>query len=145
MDATRAERAFLYTAVDTAIQAGAGRITLCDTAGIMLPDEFGAFVADVRANVPAAAQVELYVQASDHMSMGLACAAAAVAQGAVGVKCTAVPAGYPSLRQVSRFIQMKGADLDIASGIRTTELDRTVGQLERLLAPQEEARSSVTG
>ena len=140
-DATRAERAFLYTAIAAAIEAGASRVTLCDTAGVMLPDEFGAFVADVRANVPALKSAELYVQVSDAMSMAAACAAAAIREGASGVKCTAVPAGYPTLQQLCRLAQVKGAQLDIATGVRTTELDRTVGQLERLFKPQQEAES----
>ena len=141
VDATRAERAFLYTAVSDAIAAGASRVTLCDTAGVMLPDEFGAFVADVRANVPALAEAELYVQISDEMSMAAACAAAAIAQGATGVKCTAVPAGYPTLEQLSKLVQVKGAQMDIACGIRTTELSRTVGQLDWLMNARKEEAS----
>ena len=141
VDATRAEPAFLYTAIDAAIQAGANRVTLCDTAGVMLPDEFGAFVADVKANVPALERAELYVQISDEMSMAAACAAAAIGQGAAGVKCAAVAAGYPTLSQMAKLVQVKGDAMDIATGLRTTELTRAVGQLERLLTPAPEGES----
>ena len=141
VDATRAEPGFLYSAVSAALEAGAARITLCDTAGIMLPDEFGQFVAGVRANVPALADAGLYVQISDEMGMALACAAAAIAQGATGVKCTAVPAGYPTLEQMARFVQMKGVAMGIDAGLRTTELTRAVGQLNWLLHPQKEQES----
>ena len=48
IDATRAEPDFLYQAINTAIDAGADKITVCDTAGVMLPDEFGAFVAGIK-------------------------------------------------------------------------------------------------
>ena len=138
-DATRAEREFLYAAVGAALEAGAGSVTLCDTAGVLLPDEFGAFVDDVRANVPALARAKLYVAVSDGMGMALACAAAAVARGADGVKCTALPAGWPTLEQVARFVQVKGADLGVAIGLRTTELSRAVGQLNWLLHAQKKA------
>ena len=37
MDATRAEREFLQKAVAAAIGAGARSVTLCDTAGVLLP------------------------------------------------------------------------------------------------------------
>ena len=141
VDATRAEPGFLYSAVSAALEAGAARITLCDTAGIMLPDEFGQFVAGVRANVPALADAGLYVQISDEMGMALACAAAAIAQGATGVKCTAVPAGYPTLEQMARFVQMKGVAMGIDAGLRATELTRAVGQLNWLLHPQKEQES----
>ena len=142
VDATRAEPQFLYQALEAAIAAGADRVTLCDTAGVLLPDEFAAFVAGVRENVPGLAGAELFVQPGDAMSMGAACAAAAIARaGADGVKCAAVPAGCPTLSQLARLIEVKGAALDIAAGLRTTELERVSGQLNRLLQPHEENES----
>ena len=140
VDATRAERDFLVKAIDAAVAAGAGRVTLCDTAGVMLPDEFAAFFADIRGAVKAEG-VEFCVQVSDAMSMAAACAAAAVAKGADGVKCTATPAGYPTLEQVSRFIQVKGSALDIAANLRTTELTRTVNQLNWMIETQKSESS----
>lgn len=144
-DATRAEREFLFQAVDTAILAGATKITVCDTAGVMLPDEFGAFVRDLMANVPALKYNELYVQISDSLGMALACAAAAVREGASGVKCTAVADGFPTMEGLAHFVQVKGAELDIATGIRVTELHRTVGQLAKILQPEEEETSRFAG
>ena len=141
VDATRAEHGFLCQAIAAAIEAGANRVTLCDTAGIMLPDEFAAFVAKVRADVPALSNVEVCVQLSDEMSMGAACAAAAIAQGVAGVKCTATPAGLPTLAQLARFVEVKGPALDITSGLRTTELGRVVGQIGRMLQPHEQSES----
>ena len=43
-DATRAELDFLAQAIRAGIESGAGIITVCDTAGVMLPDEFNKFV-----------------------------------------------------------------------------------------------------
>ena len=141
VDATRAEPGFLRDAVNTAIEAGAGKITLCDTAGILLPDEFGAFIKAIKEDVPALEEVQLYVQISDALNMGTACAAAAAACGIDGVKCTAVSAGYPTLEQMSKLIQVKGDVLDACTGIRSTELSRAVGQLTWLLTAREEADS----
>ncbi len=136
------ENDFLYEAVKTAIAAGANRVTLCDSAGIFLPDEFAAFVTGLKENVSEMENVELYVQVSDEMGMGIACAAAALSAGANGVKCTAVPAGYPTLDQVATLVQKKGADMDIAASLKTTDLQRTISQLSRILAPVEESESS---
>ncbi len=133
LDATRAESEFLYQAINAAIEAGANRITICDTAGVMLPDEFAGFLLAVKENVPRLDEVEVYVQVSDQMNMAAACSAAAVKCGVHGIKCTASAPGFPTLDQVSRFIQTKGKDLDIAANLRTTELERAVGQLRRLL------------
>lgn len=141
VDATRAERGFLCDAIAAAIAAGANRVTLCDTAGVMMPGEFADFVTDVRANAAGLENVKLLVQVSDEMSMGLACAAAAIAAGADGMKCVAVPAGYPTLQQAARFVEVKGASLDIAANLRTTELTRVSGQLNKLLQPHEDSQS----
>ena len=141
VDATRAERDFLCQAIAAALECGATRITLCDTAGVLLPDEFAAFVASVQAGVPALSRSELLVQPSDEMSMGAACAAAAISKGAAGVKCAAVAAGYPTLQQLARLVEVKGAAMDITCGLRTTELNRVVGQLERMLRPRDEGQS----
>ena len=144
VDATRAEEDWLCQVVAAAIEAGANRVTLCDTAGVLLPDEFGAFVARVLAGTPALSGAELFVQPSDAMSMGVACAAAAIAQGAAGVKCAAVSAGYPTLQQLARLVEVKGNAMDIACGLRTTELNRTVGQLEKMLQPKDETESPLS-
>ncbi len=137
-DATRAEPEFLYKAIATAIDAGAYKITVCDTAGIMTPDEFGAFVKGIMENVPALADIELYVQISDTMHMAVACAAAAVREGAVGVKCTALPNGFVTMEELAKFVQVKGSDYDIMTQVRTTELHRSVTQLKKILEPEEE-------
>lgn len=141
VDATRAETDFLYKAVKTAIENGASRVTLCDSAGIFLPDEFAAIVKNLRENVPEMENVELYVEVSDEMGMGIACAAAALTAGANGVKCTAVPAGYPTLEQTAVLVQKKGADMDIAANLKTTDLKRTVSQLDMVLQPVENTDS----
>ena len=145
LDATRAETDFLYAAINTAIESGANKITVCDSAGIMLPDEFGNFVDGIFEHVPALQDIELYVQISDEMGMATACAAAAIAHGAIGAKCTAIPAGYPTLDALAHFVQIKGVDMDIATGMRVTELNRTVEQLKKLLMPEEETRFSNVG
>ncbi|MBE5774444.1 MAG: hypothetical protein E7337_11000 [Clostridiales bacterium] len=133
IDATRAEKDFLYKLIAAVIESGAKSITLCDNAGIMMPDEFAAFIADIKANVPAINDVELYVQVSDEMHMAIAVAAAAIAQGVDGVKCTATACGYPTLEEIAHFIQIKGSAMDIATNLRATELSRTVKQMQWML------------
>ena len=117
-DATRAETEFLYKALNTAIAAGANKITVCDTAGIMMPDEFGVFISEIFKNVPGLADIELYVENSDAMGMALASAAAAVRAGAAGVKCLAIEDGYPTMEALAQFVQMKGAAYDLATNVR---------------------------
>ena len=139
VDATRAELDFLCQAIDAAITSGATSVTLCDTAGLLLPNEFADFVASVREKVPALGDgVELYAEIRDEMNMAAASLAMALAQGVSGVKCTAIFDEYPTLEEIATFVKLRGQDLEIAIGLRTTELGRTVGQLRRLLQAQKE-------
>ena len=66
-DATRSDTAFLYEAVKTAIAAGAKTVTVCDTAGAMLPNEFTAFIRELYAAVPELKDVCLGVSCSDNL------------------------------------------------------------------------------
>ena len=137
LDATRAEPDFLRSVITAALGAGASAVTLCDTAGVMLADEFGAFVRGLKADVPGLNETAFYVQASDALSMGTACAAAAVREGADGIKCTALPAGFPTLEAAAQFIQVRGNDMDISTGLRLTEIHRVVTQIDKVLNPEE--------
>ncbi len=141
VDATRAEMDFLAQAVEKAISEGAGCVTVCDTAGVMMPDEFAAFISQLREKAPALAGKQLYVQTNDAMDMAAACAAFAIAGGADGVKTTALPAGCVTLEKMARFVETKGHDLGISTGLRTTELGRAVSQLSWMVKPQEKTES----
>jgi len=136
LDATRAEADFLTQALQAAVSAGASRVTLCDSAGLMLPSEFSAFLSGVQAGAPALASVQLNVQLSDELHMAAACAAQAVACGAAGVKTAVGAANITSLEDFAQFIKTRGADLDIHSGLRFTELSRTARQLQWMLSPK---------
>ena len=129
-DACRAEPEFLYTAVRTAIEAGATVVTLCDAAGLMFPEEFSQFIENVKANVPEIAGVRLGVMCSDELAMAAACAMAAVRAGAVEVKTIACAGGVTRLDKFASIIRNR---LDIFNGacdLRFTELNRVVSQIE---------------
>ena len=128
-DATRSDESFLFEAIGTAIRAGAGIITLCDTAGAMLPDEFSAFLSHVYENVPALDQVELGVSCSDALSMADSCAIAAIRRGAAEVKAAAYRVDSVSLPNVARVLAAKGDGFGVSCGVRTTELKRLTGQI----------------
>ena len=136
LDATRAERPFLYQAVAAAIEAGASRVTLCDSAGVMTPGEWTAFLGEVYENVPQLRKVELGVEISDMLKMSVASAAAAVEAGAAVVKTSIAALDCPSLVDLAAFIGVKGDELGISTGLRTTELTRSAKQMQWLLQTQ---------
>lgn len=128
-DATRSEMDFLKQAIETAVNAGATTVTLCDTAGTMLPSEFAAFVKDVLETVPALSQVNVGVSCVNTLSMADACAIACVQQGATEVKAASYPLDTVNLANVAKLIAAKGESLQGESGVRVTQLSRIIDQI----------------
>ena len=131
-DACRGEKEFVCRAVAAAIEAGATVVTLCDAAGLMLPDEFGAFVEEIRAGVPGIDGVRLGVLCSDQLSLAGACAMAAVRAGAREVKAAACGGSVTHLDEFAAILYSRGNSFDVASGVRMSELHRIIGQIERM-------------
>ena len=131
-DATRADAAFLYSALNTAIAAGAATVTVCDTAGTMLPEEFAAFIREIKTNVPAVNGVTLGVSCSNGLSMADACAVAALCQGAGEVKASIYPADTANLANVARIVTAKSEAMDVSCAIRVTQLSRVTEQVVRM-------------
>ncbi|MBE6464288.1 MAG: hypothetical protein E7003_03060 [Eggerthellaceae bacterium] len=126
-DATRADEAFLAHALEAAAQAGATLITIKDDAGAMLVEEFGAFIARIRAALPE--NVRLGVACSNALFMADANSIAAIQAGACEVKASANATFTASLPNIARVIDTKGSSFGVASGVRTVELDRIVKQI----------------
>jgi 2-isopropylmalate synthase len=128
-DATRADPNFLYDAVRTAICAGAKTITVCDTAGAMLPNEFTAFIRELYAAVPELKDVVLGLSCSNELAMADACAIAAIKHGVREIKASAYCANQISLPNVARLLFTKGESFGVTCDIRTVEMNRIVSQI----------------
>ena len=125
IDATRAEEAFLADAIKAAVEAGACCVTLADTAAVMMPDDFAAFVSRIAEN----AGVPVYVSASDLNGLAVACSLLAARGKASGVK-TSVCGDVTSLATFSDLIRNRGGDIKLSTRLAVTELHRTVRQIE---------------
>ena len=128
-DATRSDPAFLYEAVKTAIEAGASTVTVCDTAGAMLPNEFTAFIRSLYEGVPALKDVCLGVSCSDSLSMADACAIAAVRYGAREIKAASYRQNMVSLPNVAKALSAKGDVYGVSCRVHTTVMKRITGQI----------------
>ena len=128
-DATRSDTAFLYEAVRTAIAAGAKTVTVCDTAGAMLPNEFTAFLRELYAAVPELKDVVLGVSCSDNLSMADSCAIAAVRYGAGEIKAASYRLNLVSLPNVAKVLSAKGEFYNATCSVRTTVMKRITGQI----------------
>lgn len=127
-DAGRGEPEFLGKAISAAVEAGATVVTVCDTAGTMLPDEMEHSVSEIRSKI--GESVRLGVMCSNELYMADACAAAAVRAGADEVKAAACGGKTTSLESIARIISNRGASFDAFCAVKTTELQRTVEQIK---------------
>jgi 2-isopropylmalate synthase len=141
VDATRAEPAVLYAFLSAAVEAGAGTVTLCDSAGIMTPAECGDFIRDVLEKVPALSKVRLGVELNDGLKMAAACAAAAVDAGAELVKTAITPLDVPTTEDFAAYMAARGEGKGLRCGLRTTELGRAAVQLQWLLQTERSSGS----
>ncbi len=129
-DATRADFDFLCQAIRNAVSAGATSITLCDTAGTMLADEFGNFVSSVFEAVPELKNVSVGVKCSNGMSLASACAVAALGNGADGVSVTVGNgSSAPAISSLSQIFRMCGDKMKVYTELKSTELQRSIRQL----------------
>ena len=131
-DATRSDAAFLQQAIAAAVEAGAKTVTLCDTAGTMMPEEFAAFVQSVLSAGLQLSDVCIGVSCVNALSMADASVIAAVRHGACEVKTAAYPTDTASLANVARVIHTRGDSFDAACGIHVTQLSRIIDQIVRM-------------
>ena len=128
-DATRSDPAFLHDVIAAAIAAGAKTVTVCDTAGTMLPDEFAAFITGIYDNVLALKEITLGVACSDALSMADSCAIAAVRAGAREIKAAAYRLDAVSVPNVAKVLSAKGDAFGVSCSVRTTQMKRITDQI----------------
>ncbi len=129
-DATRAEKSVLCGAIQAAIEAGAGIVTICDTAGIMFPDEFAAFIRELYSGAPELKNAVLGVECAGTLGMGAASAFAAVAAGAGEIKLISCEGGLPSIEAASDVIRLRGDSMGVSCELRMTEVNRIAKQIK---------------
>jgi 2-isopropylmalate synthase len=127
-DAGRTEPAFLYEVLTKAIAAGASTLNIPDTVGYTTPDDFGALIAGIRANVPGVDKVVLSVHCHDDLGLATANTLAGVLAGArqaeVTINGIGERAGNASLEEVVMALATRSAKFGLATGIDTTQLVR---------------------
>ena len=127
-DATRSDEPFLQKAIETAVDAGATTVTLCDATGTLLPEELAAFLKNLIETVPALGRVTLGIACANTMAMADACTVAAVRAGAREVKTAAV-GETASLQNVAGILAAREELFGLSCPLHTVELKRIVRQI----------------
>ena len=128
-DATRSDPAYLAQILTLAIENGATCVTVCDTAGTMMPEEFGSFINELFTTIPNLEQVSFGVSCSNALAMADACSIAAVCHGADEIKAAAYPVETASLANISRIIAARGDCFNASISVQVTQLSRIMDQI----------------
>lgn len=138
-DATRADREFLYEALDAAIEGGARIINISDCAGTYLPDELARFISDIKEKVPALSGVRLSVQCSDELYMAAAGVFACVGESVTQIKTAVGSSALPSMDEISDILRVRGDSLGVTCKLKTTELKNTLQKLRMIASTKRSA------
>jgi len=125
LDATRADEDFLIEAVKTAEANGACVVTVCDDAGISLPEDIAALTAKIKAAV----NVPVYVQVSDKISMAVASALAAVRNGADGLKCAMAGKNVLLTGEIADALRVCSARIGVETGLNNTKIHASIDDM----------------
>lgn len=136
LDASRADREFLINICSTACSSGAVSVTLCDDAGILMPDETAEMVTAVKS----ACDIRVSVMTSDAVSMAAANAVAAVKAGADGVE-TSATGNWLNTGKFSDIMRMRGSDMGVECGLNAAGIHRDVEEIHSIIT---KGRSALT-
>jgi 2-isopropylmalate synthase len=128
-DATRSDPNFVAEVCREAVRAGATTINLPDTVGYCLPEEYAAFLRDVRSRCLQLLNVTLSVHCHQDLGLAVANTLAGVAAGATQVECTinglGERAGNAALEEVVMALRVREATFECQTGIDVGEIGRT--------------------
>jgi len=125
LDATRAEKDFLEKAIKVGEDAGASAITVCDSASSLLPDDFADFALSLK-NITS---LPIGVKCDNRFGLGASSSVLAVKKGISIIK---TGNGGPNLDSFGEIIKNLGVSYEIKAGIKYTELNRTMAQINRI-------------
>jgi 2-isopropylmalate synthase len=148
-DATRSDPSFVARVCREAVRAGATTINLPDTVGFCVPDEYAAFLDEVRRRCPELADVVLSVHCHDDLGLAVANSLAGVRAGAGQVECTVngigERAGNAALEEVVMALRVRGDVHGVETGVDTREIGPASRLIERLTGYSVQRNKAIVG
>ncbi len=128
-DGSRTRLEFMIQVVRTAIEAGASVINIPDTVGYATPEEFGAFIRNIREGVGDMKGAILSVHCHNDLGLAVANSLSAIVNGALQVECSVngigERAGNAALEELVMALLTRKDYYGKEVGIRTEEIYRT--------------------
>ena len=149
-DSGRADRAFLYEILEAVVDAGATVLNIPDTTGYSMPEQYGALIADIRANVPNVKKAIISVHCHNDLGLAVANSLAGVKNGARQVEGTingvGERAGNAAIEEVVMAIRTRRDFFEnVETNINTREFYRTSHMVSDLLGMPVPANKAVVG
>ena len=132
VDATRSDETFLRALVRRVIEAGASTVTICDTAGSMLPEETAAFLTSLLEDVQELRDVNIGYSCSDALNLADACSIAAVRCGVREIKASAFRTDSISMKHIVNILNIKQKIFGTGVRMGVEKLFTLTAQIENL-------------
>src|SRR4051812_12123610 len=149
MDATRADLEYTAEVVAVALEEGATTISIADTVGYTMPQEFNAHLHRLYELVPKLRDVTLSVRCHDDLGLAVANSFAGIMAGARQVECAinglGERAGNCSLEEIVMLLHTRGAAVGLETEVVTRELARTSRLVSRLTGYVVQPNKAVVG
>lgn len=148
-DAFRSDLDYLCRVVEAVIDAGATTVNLPDTVGYATPDEFGRFIADIRARVPNIDRTIISVHCHNDLGLAVANSLAAIQNGAQQVECCVngigERAGNAALEEIVMALYTRNSFYRKEMRINYEEIYRSSRLVSSLTGMQVQANKAVVG
>ena len=128
-DATRADREFLASLISAAVEAGATVVTVSDDEGATMSDDFGAFIAELKKDIPELAKARMGAYCSNAFGLSLSSLLAAIKAGADEITLCASGNACAAVEEFAAIVSAKGEKLGWKTGLLYTELKRICAQI----------------
>ena len=125
LDAFRAEEGFVEQCAKTAFEAGASIITLCDDAGVALPEDYKNLIQAIKS----VCDIKVGVEPSNALSLAAASAIEAIKAGADCVKTSSI-GEYLSSAVLSNIFRAKKFDIDAECMVDVTNVNSIVSAIK---------------
>lgn len=148
-DATRSDHKFLVEILTEAIKAGADTLNIPDTVGYTTPEEYGALIKYLIANVPGSDKVIWSTHCHDDLGMAVANSLAGVLNGATQIECTingiGERAGNASLEEVVMAMRTRPDIYKVANKIDTKQIYPTSKLLTQITGQKVQSNKAIVG
>ncbi len=125
LDATRADEDFVVAAAKEAVANGASCVTICDDAGVFMPDQIAALAAKIKAEI----NVPVFVRVSNAISMAVACAVSAASAGVDGFKAAMSGKDVLCTGDIANAMKVCGPTLGIYTDLNNTKLHASIDDM----------------